>query len=142
MTKTIKVTLDVTLEQLTAILDIIDAPTETSEVPTRPQATAPEQSVTPTPTPAPEAPKPILKKGGVKAAKMPGFGRTTAQIAEFAEKEAARVGALDEEEEERKQRKADKEASELKAQEEVTTILEEAKEEPKVPLATKKPWAR
>ena len=97
---------------------------------------------------------PVVKPTAGKKTKMPGFGRSQAQVDAYAEAEAARIEALDEEAEikaqraeERAARKAERDAIEQekktaadKAAKEVADIKANDKVTPTSSDVPKKPW--
>jgi len=140
----IKLTVEVTSEQLLEIANILAPQEKPIEVPTpveTPLMVKEYGTTTATPTDpysvVTEPLPPMQKKGGVAATKMPGFGRTPSQIEEFTTAESSRVGALDEAEEERQQKKHDKELAEEVKELEVASIKEVTKP---IPTTKKKPW--
>jgi hypothetical protein len=140
----------------------VEVPTEAKEdvqdkVPVEMQETPVEAVVAPkTPTKGFPKPTPVAtrKKGGKKGPKMGAFGRTQEQIEEFAEAEANRTEALDEEEELKEQRRqerlaikaekdaviAEKKADEAREEEVVKSIKEAVSTKKKGAPLPPKPW--
>jgi len=157
----IRLTIEVTPDQLRQIVTILEDSPEPVLEPTAVTTEVPKQSVARVferPTVAPKSSEPVVtkptpKKGGATGIKLPGFGRTQAQVSAYEELEATRVEALDEEEELKKQRaeeratkkaEKDKEAAEKQeAKDLAAKEVEAIKATPAEPAAAvvSKPWA-
>ena len=115
----VTITLELTPQEVITVMNAISiSPSEPKLVK---EVQSPTKTVT-VPAESPTVPTATAKVGGKKGPTMPRFGRTQAQIDAYAESEASRVEALDEEAELKAQRKADKEASEEVKQAEVDAI--------------------
>ena len=135
----IQITLEVTETELLRIANILNgAPAFTATTTSNEKPKEISSPAKPAIKPSAPAEKPVVKPapkpGGKKAAKMPSFGRSQAQINDFLEHESKRVEAIDEKEAERQQRaeeKAAREAEELAEVNKAKKVTETKTEMPK-----------
>lgn len=155
---TITLTVTVTPEQFSSILSLLSLNLEdTATVKSEPTTSTSSSSIEAKETEPIEGIA-VRKKGGRAGPKMAAFGRTTEQLQTYADNEESRTEKIDEDEEVRIQRKAERATKNaIKEKEDAEKLAEEQKELDEIeaikakqaandkvgsPVILKKPWIK